>query len=521
MNVRRLVVLLLGLALGSSSFAELRLARLFSDGMVLQREQKIAVWGWADAGAEVKVSFGGQRRKTKAKDDGSFMLRLKRMKTSAEARTMKVTSGADAVLVKDVLVGEVWLCSGQSNMQWPVKSANNFEEEKAAANYPRIRMFLTDLTANTEPQADCTGSWEVCSPDNVGEFSATAYFFGRKLHEDLDVPIGLIRSCWGGTPIRSWSSLSSLQQYSGIMELKATMDSQAERFDEAAEEKRFARVLEDWKANVKKAKEDGKSAPRRPRKRIHPHKSQRYPGNLYNAMIYPLVPFGMRGAIWYQGEANAHSIEDAVLYRDLLENMVDGWRSDWGDRFPFYAVQLVNFKAPQVEPVEDTGWSWIRESFLKFQAEVPDTGIAVGIDVGEEKDIHPKNKQDIGKRLAQQALAKTYGRDIVAGGPLYRSMETVGDTIVLKFDDIGSGLASQDGAELKTFAIAGSDRRFVEAEAKIVGDTVVVRSDAVQFPLAVRYAWADNPVGCNLANENGFPASPFRTDDWAPVTGEK
>jgi sialate O-acetylesterase len=511
------VVGIVGFLLVATSQAELKLAALFSDGMVLQSEQKVPVWGWADPGAEVTVSFAGMEKTAKAGSDGKFMVRLKKMKASAESQSLVVKAADESVEVRNVLVGEVWLCSGQSNMQWPVKQSKDFEKEKDAARYPEIRMFLTDRNKSLEPLADCTGSWNVCTPDNVGEFSATAYFFGREIHKELDVPVGLIRSCWGGTRIEAWSPMASLEQFPEAVEYKTTQDMLADKYDEATEEKRFAKKLEEWESKVTQAKAEGKKKPRRPKKRIHPHKSQNYPANLYNAMINPLVPYGLRGVIWYQGEANAHSVPQATLYRDLLENLVVQWRKDWDEKFSFYAVQLVNFKKVQEEPVEDTGWAFIRESFLKFHKEVPNVGIAIGIDVGEAKNIHPKNKQAIGFRLAQQALAKTYKKDIVAGGPIYKSMKKDENRIVIRFDDIGSGLVEQGGEPLKTFAIAGEDKQFVAARAAIVGDTVVVSSSEVPDPVAVRYAWADNPEGCNLFNKEGFPASPFRTDDWPAV----
>ena len=247
------------------------------------------------------------------------------------------------------------------------------------------------------------------------------------------------------------------------------------------------------------------------------HGMQNYPANLYNAMINPLVPYSIQGAIWYQGEANTKSIDQSILYRDLIENRVVEWRKDWDDKFPFYAVQLVNFKKPQEQPVEDTAWAFIRESFLKFHKEVPNAGIAVAIDVGLGKNIHPTSKQAVGYRLAQQALAKTYKKDVVAGGPIYKAMKKDGNSIVITFKDIGSSLVEQGGDPLKTFAIAGADKRFVAAQAVIVDGTVVVSSSEVADPVAVRYAWANNSVGCNLFNKEGFPASPFRTDNWAPA----
>lgn len=514
--MKKWMVVLAGLAMGCSSFAELKLATAFSDGMVLQRGQKVPVWGWADPGTEVSVSFAGKEKTVKADAAGKFMIRLKKMKASAEPQILVVKSGAEHIEIVNVLVGEVWLCSGQSNMAMTVGRSKDLDKEKAAANFPDIRMFLTARKTSYVPVDTCVGKWIVCSPDTVEGFTAAGYFFGREIHKELGVPVGLLHSSWGGTCIEAWSPMSSLEKYPTVMEYKAGYDLKADKYSEEAEEKRLATALSKWKEQTAKAKENGKKGPKRPAKRNHPHTNQNYPANLYNGMIHPHVPYGIRGAIWYQGERNAHTVEDAMLYRELLENLVVQWRKDFGAELPFYAVQLVNYRKPQVNPVEDTGWAFIRESFLKFHQEVPNVGIAVGIDVGEEKDIHPKNKQAIGYRLAQQALAKTYGKEVVAGGPIYTSMKKEGEKIILSFDDLGSGLMEKGGA-LKTFAIAGSDATFVAATAVIEGNTVVVSSDKVAEPAAVRYAWADNPVGCNLYNKEGLPASPFRTDDWPAI----
>ncbi|MDF7825220.1 sialate O-acetylesterase [Pontiellaceae bacterium B12227] len=516
--MRRLFLILAILGIGCSGFAELKLATVFTDGMVLQRDQKVPVWGWAEPGAEVTVAFAGNETTVKADATGKFMVRLKKMQASAKPQLLVVKSGADRIEVKNVLVGEVWLCSGQSNMAFTVGRSKDFEKEKAAANFPEIRMFLTARQPSTELKDICTGSWSVCSPETVGSFTAAGYFFAREIHNTLGVPVGLLHSSWGGTCIEAWSPMESLEAYPSVMEYKAGYDRKAATFTEEGEKKRYAEALKKWEAQVAKAKANGKKGPKRPAKRIHPHLDQNYPANLYNGMIHPHIPYGIRGALWYQGERNAKTSAGALLYRELLENLVTQWRADWNSDFPFYAVQLVNYRKEQVAPVEDTAWAFIRDSFLKFHKEVPNVGIAVGIDVGEAKDIHPKNKQAIGYRLAQQALAKTYGKDVVAGGPIYTGMKKKGGAIVIRFDDLGSGLMAKGGA-LKTFAIAGADKKFVTADAVIEGNTVVVRAADVADPVAVRYAWADNPVGCNLCNKEGFPASPFRTDDWAS-TGE-
>ena len=514
---KHITLILLAAVIGMPCLADLRLASLFSDGMVLQREQKVAVWGWADAGAEVTVSFAGQQVSGRAAADGKFMVRLEAMQASAEPAILIVSAGDEKVEISNVLVGEVWLCSGQSNMQMAVKEAKDYEIEKASADYPLLRMFTVEQKTSLSIQQECNGSWAVCSPETVGGFSAVAYFFGREIHRELGVPVGLIHSSWGGSPVEAWSPMESLEKFPTALEYKAEMDHKAESFDEVAAKQHNERVWAEYNRKVEIAKANKTKWPAWVEKKIHPLKSHRYPANLYNTMIHPLVPYGLRGVIWYQGENNTRTIRDALVYRDLLENMVTVWRSEWSADFPFYAVQLVNFKKPTEDPVEDTGWTFVREGILQFSREVAGAGMAIGIDVGDAKDIHPKDKQTIGYRLARQALVKTYGKSGVPGGPVYRSMEKDGSKIIIRFDDVGSGLVEQGGEPLKWFAIAGKDQKFFAAPAAIVEDTVIVCSEQVPDPVAVRYAWANNPAGCNLFNKEGFPAAPFRTDDWPPV----
>ncbi len=504
-----------GLFLVVSLSAELELPKAFSDGMVLQRDQTVPVWGRTDPGAKVVVSFAGQKQSGKAGRDGKFMVWLKKMDASAEPRSLKVLSGSDSAEVENILVGEVWLCAGQSNMRMYVDESQNFDREKAAANHPQIRMFVDISSPNLRPQGDSRGGWKVCSPETVGKFYATAYFFGRDIHKELGVPVGLIACAWGGTCIETWTPLASLGKFPAVMASKAKEDEKAKTYDEATEKARYAKRLEDWRKKEKQAKAKGKKSPRKPRIKKHPHKSENYPGNLFNGRIHPWIPYGIRGAIWYQGEANSYAMDRALLYGDLLENMILQWRKAWNQEFPFYAVQLPSYKAPQVDPVEDDPRAFVREGCLKAMNDLPKVGMAVTVDIGEIKSNHPKNKQEVGRRLAQQALAKTYGKKIVAGGPIYRAMKKDGSKIILEFSNIGSGLVAK-GGDLKTFAVAGVDRRFVEAAAAIVGGTLVVSSPGVSEPVAVRYAWAINPAGCNLFNREGFPASPFRTDDWPP-----
>ena len=495
------------LAAFAPAYADVKLPAAFGDHMVLQRDVPVPVWGWADAGERVTVTLGGQSRSVTADASGKWSVRLDPLPAGGP-HVLKV-QGRNALERTDVLVGEVWLCSGQSNMGMTVSGCLNFEAEAKASDLPRLRMFTVARKTAGEPQADAAGDWKLSGPQTVGGFSAAAYFFGRRLHQELEVPVGLINSSWGGTPIQAWTAWKTHEETPELATLLASFNKAVEAWDPEKAKQRYEKQLADWKAKETQAKAEGKPfAVRRPQAPLDPRVSQHSPARLYNAMIAPLVPYAIRGAIWYQGESNAGN---APLYGVQLRAMIAEWRKIWGQGdFPFISVQLPNFMAPQQKPVED-GWPAIREQFLKSLS-IPNVGIAVTIDVGEEKDIHPKNKQEVGRRLAQWALAKTYGKPVVPGGPLYKGMRKEGDSIVVQFDCVGGGLVAAGGEPLKGFAIAGADKVFVWAEAKISGDTVAVSAAGVKDPVAVRYAWANNPP-CNLGNKEGFPASPFRTDD--------
>jgi sialate O-acetylesterase len=353
----------------------------------------------------------------------------------------------------------------------------------------------------------------MCSPETVGSFSAAGYFFGRELYKEIKQPIGLIHTSWGGTPAEAWTSPAALQENPGLEPILT-------RYKEAlaAWPKAKAKYDEDvakWKEAAQQAKTDGKQPPRMPGAPMGPG-NPNCPSGLYNGMVAPLIPYTIRGAIWYQGESNAGR---AYQYRDLFPTMIKSWWNAWGQEgqgdFPFLFVQLANFMDPKEEP-GDSSWAELREAQL-MTLDLSNTGMAVIIDIGDTKDIHPKNKQDVGKRLALWALANTYSKDVVYSGPLYTSMTKKGKTIVLSFDHLGGGLVAKGGEPLKGFALAGADKKFVWADAKIEADKIIVSSDKVADPVAVRYAWADNPV-CNLYNKAGLPASPFRTDTWPGVT---
>lgn len=501
------------LAVASMARADVRLPQVFGEHMVLQQEMAVPVWGWADPGEKVTVSVAGQSKSATADAAGKWSLKLDPLNTGGP-HTFKV-QGRNRLELADVLVGEVWLCSGQSNMAMTVGGSNNKEAEAAAANYPRIRMLQVDRTTAEEPQTDVKATWVVCSPKTVGGFSAAGYFFGRELHKQLGRPVGLLHSSWGGTPIQGWTSVKAHQSVPQLAPMIPALEKAIASYNPERVQQQFEKQLDAFKKAAAKAKAEGTPfKARMPRPPVHPRLSQGSPGRLYNGMIAPLAPYAIRGAIWYQGEANAGNPAAGIQYGLQLKTMIADWRSAWGEGdFSFLSVQLPNFMAPQQKPSETGGWPMIREQFLKGLKAIPNTGIAVTIDIGDEKDIHPKNKQDAGKRLALWALGKVYGRELVASGPLFRCAAKQGDRMVVEFDELGAGLSVRGGGALKGFAIAGADRQFVWADAKIEGGKLIVSSPQVKSPESVRYAWANNPE-CNLINTAGLPASPFRTDNW-------
>jgi sialate O-acetylesterase len=504
-----LVLLLAGTG---AVYADVKLPAIIGDDMVLQQGGTVPIWGWADPGEEVMVgiSWNSMKWAVTADKDGKWLFRMNAPKVGGPYE-MTLT-GKNSITIKNIMVGEVWVCSGQSNMEFAVRQANNAQQEIADADYPNIRLFTVRRKVAEKPQPDCEGNWSECSPETVPGFSAVGYFFGRDLYKQLNVPIGLIHTSWGGTPAEAWTRRGVLESDPDFAPILKRYDDAVARYPQAMKE--YEQKLAEWKQAVEKAKAEGTNPPRRPGAPFGPGNPHE-PAGLYNAMIAPLIPYGIRGAVWYQGESNAGR---AYQYRKLFPDMIKNWREDWGEgQFPFLFVQLANFMKTKPEP-GDSAWAELREAQLMTLA-LPNTGMAVIIDIGEADDIHPKNKQDVGKRLALWALAKTYGKDLVYSGPIYKSMKVDDGKIILNFDHVGEGLIAKGDEQLKGFAIAGSDRKFVWADAKIDGDTVVVSSDKVPEPAAVRYAWADNPV-CNLYNKEDLPASPFRTDDWPGVTAE-
>ncbi|MBN2451809.1 MAG: sialate O-acetylesterase [Lentisphaeria bacterium] len=482
--------------------------------MVLQRDMPLPVWGNADPGEQVTVRVGEQRATAVANNEGAWSLVLPAMSAGGPHAMTVAGRGDDTVTIQDILVGDVWICSGQSNMNFRVQNVKHRDAEIAAADHPRLRHFQIANRVSPTPLRDFSGTWTVCRPDTVAAWTAVGYFFGRELHTRLDVPVGLVHTSWGGTPAEAWTAqevLESMPECAPILERFRTA---CEKYPEARR-KYDAETVPAWQEKVTQAKAAGTQPPRKPQPPMN-ETDPKSPSGLYNAMIHPLVPFAVRGAIWYQGESNAGR---AVQYRTLFPAMIRNWRTVWaqGD-FPFYFVQLANFMKPQDDPNRSSSWAELREA-QAMTLTLPNTGMACIIDIGEADDIHPRNKQDVGLRLALCALAGTYAhRDLVCSGPTFREMTREGQALRLRFDHGGGGLAVR-GDTLTGFAIAGADQRFVRATARIDGDSVLVQAPELAEPVAVRYGWADNPP-CNLYNREGLPAVPFRTDRWPEATRE-
>lgn len=514
------------LLLTGSLRAEVKVPALFSDGMVLQQAQLIRVWGTADAGEEVKVTFHDQTHSSTTDPSGKWAITLNPMNADGQPAEM-VVAGKNTITLKNVLVGEVWICSGQSNMQWTVQQAGKAQEEIAAANHPQIRMFNVERSPSMTPQADCKGAWKEATSANVGQFSAVGYFFGRHLHQALKVPVGLINTSWGGTRVEAWTGREALEERPCATEMLADWKDAVAKWDGAKETAAYEKLKASWQAQVQKIEAENarlptdkkQPKPAAPRPPEDPTKTPHHPSVLFNGMVAPLIPYTIKGAVWYQGESNQRR---AFQYQELLPTLINNWRKQWAEPFSFYIVQLANFgngkPATQDPGVPDT-WAELQEAQTLTAQTLDKCGIAIINDIGEQNDIHPKNKQEVGRRLALWALAKDYGKSGAEYcGPLYLSSVIQGGKVRVQFTHTGSGLKTRDGGEPKTFQIAGADQKWVWAKAKIEGNEVVVWSDAVPQPIGVRYAWASWPEGANLINAEGLPASCFRTDDFLPST---
>lgn len=627
---------LLSILFVSISNAQVTLPKYFSNDMVLQRDKGIHIWGWASVGEQIEVEFKGKRVKTKTKKDGKWEVTLPQS-TFGGPYALQIESRKSKIKLNNIMVGDVWLCSGQSNMEWMVKNSNNAEREIADARYPNIRLLTVNRAMANKPVDNIEGMWKICSPETIGDFSAVGYFFGRHLFHNLDIPIGLINSSWGGTVAETWTSnetmctvpeyedaiktvsTMNLEQFQNENNAKKTLFEQAMKNDIGIEEQwqhkssiytNNMQVPQDWNENelstidgsvwfkyefylpqgskdksatlslgtiddadvtwingVKVGQTDGYNISRfydiptgvlkdgkntivinvldyargggingQKEKLYIDVDDQKhsladtwkyaisvdsrnygfsdfgpnsYPSLLYNAMIAPLVSYPIKGVIWYQGESNDNN---PFLYRTLFPNLIKDWRAKWGNEFPFYWVQLANFRSADISPSESS-WAEIREA-QTMALSLPRTGQAITIDIGEANDIHPRNKQDVGKRLALQVLKNEYDKSsIVASGPTFRSMAIEGNKIVISLNNEGTSIkATNKYGYVQGFAIAGTDGKYMWAKAYIEEDKVYVYNDKIKNPVSVRYAWSDNPNDANLYNQEGLPTCPFRTD---------
>ena len=498
--------------------AELRLPAVFSDHMVLQQKMKAPVWGWDTPGTTVTVSFAGQTKTAQAGADGKWTVILDPIPANAVPATISV-QGTTRRDVTDVLVGEVWICSGQSNMEWPVNRSWDGDLEALAAKFPQIRLLSVPIKGTQEPQSDFQGAWAAASPETVPNFSAVGFYYGRLLHQILEVPVGLIDNAWGGSAAEAWVRRDVLEQdprFKSLMERTVKSEADASNPESLA---KYEAAAAAWKLKAEEDKQAGRTPSRPPNPPAPWMSGNSRPGNIYNGSLLPTIGYGIKGAIWYQGESNASR---AAEYQDLFPVMISNWRKDWGQGdFPFYWVQLADFQGEQAQP-GDSNWAELRESQTKTMTAVPNGGQAVIIDLGEAADIHPRDKRDVAERLARWALAKDYGLNMVHRSPELKSAVFADGKAVLTLDLFGSDkLRAHDVKELKGFAICGEDKKWTWAEAKFTGkDTIEVTSKDIPAPTAVRYAWADNPV-CNLTSAEGLPVTPFRTDSFPRITAPK
>ena len=512
----------------------LRLPSLFGDHMILQQNMKNTIWGWADPKEQITVTASwGASASAQANADGGWKVLLD-TPAFGTGHSLKIT-GSKTIEIKDVAIGEVWLCAGQSNMGW--STGNSAEAElEANVNLPNFRIFKSGREHWHEPlkeKRDLMGQWKTCNPESAAETSVVAYNFGKKLHLALNVPVGIIQEAYAGTPIEGWMPWEVQQDIAQSKEQKAEMDKSAKRqLDGKGEsrEKSLAAFNQEMTVYNKQvaAGETMKSKNRElkpPYIKKPADLGNQYPANIFNAMIYPIRPYGIKGAIWYQGERNSKTVPQAVAYGEQLKRLISYYRSSWHELsggnvakdFPFFFTQLPSWESPQTQPVEgvEATWSVNREAMRLVSMEMPHTGMAVGIDCGDPVALHPQNKKPIGIRHAYLALKEVYGKDIVSCGPRYLSHKIEGRKITLEFNSIGSGMMPAKAGKLNAFAIAGADKKWHWADAEIAGNKVIVSSKDVPTPVAVRYAWAMNPSQRNLLyNKEGIPASPFRTDSW-------
>ena len=489
-------------SLGQAS-AAIELPSFFSDGMVLQQKGEARLWGWLDTEGQVSVTFAGKTETSNTNEEGKWEVVFKDLAASAKGREVLVTDGTEKKILKDVLVGEVWIASGQSNMEWTVAKSLNARKEIATSEDPLLRVYLTRNVAQAQQQIDFPGKWTASSPATTGKMTAVGYYFARSLRQKLNVPVGVIECAWGGKPVQAFISDEAIQK---IPEGKLFVNRKRRAiasWDEAKVKAAHEAKLKKWAESEKKG--------RKPQRPIEPQLNSSMHSTIFNGMIAPIAGYGAQGVIWYQGESNAKAGEESSIYGEMLECMITDWRTRWGTPLSFHYVQLANFERSN-DPPSESGWVMVQDEMRRALSEIEKSGMAVANDIGAAKNIHPTNKQEVGARLARWALGKDYGfEDVVVSGPLYQGAKEKDGRMVLTFD-YSEGMKSRDGGPLKRFEIKAKEGVWVEALAEVKEDQIIVWSEQVEAPEAVRYAWAENPKGANLVNGEDLPASCFTTE---------
>jgi sialate O-acetylesterase len=492
--------------------ADLKLPAIFGDHMVLQQKQSNPVWGWDRPGTAITVAFAGKTHSATARADGKWSVILDPLPANATPQTLRFT-GTTKHEIQDVLIGEVWMCSGQSNMQLRLNQDWNGDIEAAASKHPNLRLIRVPPKGTQELQDDFNGGWMAATPETVASFSALGFLYGRYLHEILDVPVGLIGNYWAGSSAEAWVRRSSLEADPRFASLMAGTRERETKALLPATTATHEHALKKWEEDTARAKMAGQRPPRRPESPEAWLAGFSRAGNIFAGVVHPTLGYGIKGVIWYQGEGNANRARE---YDDLFPFLIEQWRKEWGQGdFPFYWVQLPDWADERAEPGESSQ-ARLREAQTKSMR-LPNTGQAVTIDLGEGKDRHPRNKHDIAARLVRWALVKDYGMSLPYRSPEFKSLSVTGSKALVTFDCFGSSLRPFDVDEARGFAVCGEDRVWHWAKGKLIGrDRVELTCDAVPAPVAVRFAWADNPV-CNLFSNDGLPVTPFRTDDFTSV----
>jgi len=496
--------------------AELKLPAIIGDHMVLQQNQADPIWGWDTPGTKISVAFAGKNYSAAAGTDGKWTLKLAPLPANATPQTLTITGSTKREL-QDVLIGEVWMCSGQSNMSFPLRGGLNGDLDAAASKLPNLRLISVPQVGTQELQNDFKGAWKASTPEAAGNFSAVGFLYGRYLHQILNVPVGLIDNSWGGSDAEAWMRRSTLEQdprFKLLME-KAVKKEAAVQSEKAKLD--YEQAMIKWKAAVENAKAEKQTPPRAPASPQQWLAGQNRVGNIFAGVVNPTIGYGIKGVVWYQGESNAPR---AYEYASLFPFLIEQWRKEWGQGdFSFYWVQLANYMPEKAAPGE-SAWAELRESQTKTM-QLANTGQAVIIDIGEGKDIHPKNKHDVAARLVRWALVKDYGMKLPYRSPEFKKLSVDGNNATVTLDCFGSKLRPFGVNEVKGFAVCGADKVWHWATAAVlVNNEVVVSSPEVAAPIAVRYAWADNPL-CNLFSADGLPVTPFRSDDFEMITKPK